>query len=203
MAGFSQGGGVGLALAQWILNGDPGFDVWAMDVARFGDWASKAYTNAKVRENYSRRFSIRFPNEELPAGRPLRTSPIYDRLRSRGAQFGAAAGLEVPLWLAPEGVRDEFSWHRSTDFDTVGEEVRAARCSVVRRLFVVRRADARAVIGAAAIFIAAIVVGAVDEAGGGGGAARHAAVAAAIAGALAAAGASGWHAAAARAGRCR
>ncbi len=130
MAGFSQGGGVGLALAQWILNGDPGFDVWAMDVARFGDWASKAYTNAKVRENYSRRFSIRFPNEELPAGRPLRTSPIYDRLRSRGAQFGAAAGLEVPLWLAPEGVRDEFSWHRSTDFDTVGEEVRAARCSV-------------------------------------------------------------------------
>ena len=130
MAGFSQGGGVGLALAQWILNGDPGFDVWAMDVARFGDWASKAYTNAKVRENYSRRFSIRFPNEELPAGRPLRTSPIYDPLRSRGAQFGAAAGLEVPLWLAPEGVRDEFSWHRSTDFDTVGEEVRAARCSV-------------------------------------------------------------------------
>ncbi len=130
MAGFSQGGGVGLALAQWILNGDPGFDVWAMDVARFGDWASKAYTNAKVRENYSRRFSIRFPNEELPAGRPLRTSPIYDRLRSRGAQFGAAAGLEVPLWLAPEGVRDEFSWHRSTDFDAVGEEVRAARCSV-------------------------------------------------------------------------
>ena len=130
MAGFSQGGGVGLALAQWILHGDPGFDVWAMDVARYGDWASKAYTNAKVRENYSRRFSIRFPNEELPAGRPLRTSPIYDRLRARGAQFGAAAGLEVPLWLAPEGVRDEFSWHRSTDFNTVGEEVRAARSSV-------------------------------------------------------------------------
>ena len=77
MAGFSQGGGVGLALAQWILNGDPGIDAWAMDVARFGDWASKAYTNAKVRENYSRRFSIRFPNEELPAGHgPLRTSPI-------------------------------------------------------------------------------------------------------------------------------
>ena len=130
MAGFSQGGGVGLALAQWILNGDPGFDVWAMDVARFGDWASKAYTNAKVRENYSRRFSIRFPNEELPAGRPLRTSPIYDRLRARGAQFGAAAGLEVPLWFAPAGVRDDFSWHRSTDFDTVGEEVRAVRNAV-------------------------------------------------------------------------
>ena len=66
MAGFSQGGGVGLALANWILQGDPGFDVWAMDVARYGDWASKAYTNAKVRENYARRFSIRFPNERTP-----------------------------------------------------------------------------------------------------------------------------------------
>jgi dimethylglycine dehydrogenase len=127
MAGFSQGGGVGLALANWIIHGDPGFDVWAMDVARFGDWASKAYTNAKVRENYSRRFSIRFPNEELGAGRPLKTTPVYDRLKAQGAQFGAAAGLEVPLWYAPPGVSDTFSWNRSTDFDTIGEEVRAVR----------------------------------------------------------------------------
>ena len=73
MAGFSQGGGVGLALANWIVNGDPGFDVWAMDVSRFGDYASMAYTNARVRENYSRRFSIRYPNEELQAARPLLT----------------------------------------------------------------------------------------------------------------------------------
>jgi dimethylglycine dehydrogenase len=130
MAGFCQAGGVGLALANWILNGDPGFDVWAMDVARFGDWASKAYTNAKVRENYARRFSIRFPNEELPAARPLRTSPLYERLKSAGAQFGVAAGLEIPLWYAPPGVRDAFSWHRSTDFTTVAAEVRAVRESV-------------------------------------------------------------------------
>jgi dimethylglycine dehydrogenase len=130
MAGFSQGGGVGLALANWIVHGDPGWDVWAMDVARFGDWATKAYTNAKVRENYSRRFSIRFPNEELPAARPLKTSPLYDRLRARGAQFGAMAGLEVPLWYAPPGVTDEFSWRRSNDFATVAEEVRAVRESV-------------------------------------------------------------------------
>jgi len=127
MAGFSQGGGVGLALANWILQGDPGFDVWAMDVARYGDWASKAYTNTKVRENYARRFSIRFPNEELPAGRPLRTSPLYERLKAAGAQFGVTAGLEVPLWYAPAGVRDAFSWYRSTDFSTIAEEVRAVR----------------------------------------------------------------------------
>ncbi|HEU4986397.1 MAG TPA: FAD-dependent oxidoreductase, partial [Rhizobiaceae bacterium] len=130
MAGFSQGGGVGLALANWMIEGDPGFDIWAMDVARYGDWASMAYTNTKVRENYSRRFSIRFPNEELPAGRPLRTTPIYDLLAARGAQFGVAYGLEVPLWYAPEGVKDEFSWRRSNDFEHVGQEVRTVREAV-------------------------------------------------------------------------
>ena len=96
MAGFSQGGGVGLALAHWMVDGDPGDDIWAMDVARFGDWASLAYTNAKVRENYCRRFRITFPNEELPAGRPLHTTPIYDRLTAHNAVWGAGFGLEHP-----------------------------------------------------------------------------------------------------------
>ncbi|TDK39268.1 FAD-dependent oxidoreductase [Rhizobium deserti] len=127
MAGFSQGGGVGLALAQWIINGDPGFDVFAMDVCRYGDYATLAYTNAKVRENYSRRFSIRYPNEELPAARPLLTTPIYDKLKAAGAVFGASYGLETPLWFAPEGVEDKFSWRRSTDFEAVGKEARAVR----------------------------------------------------------------------------
>ncbi len=113
-----------------MIDGDPGFDVWAMDVARFGDFATLAYTNAKVRENYSRRFSIRFPNEELPAARPLKTTPIYDLLKAQGAQFGASFGLETALWFAPEGVSDTFSWHRSTDFDHVGAEARAVRDSV-------------------------------------------------------------------------
>jgi dimethylglycine dehydrogenase len=127
MAGFSQGGGVGLVLANWMVDGDPGADIWAMDVARYGDWASMAYTNAKVRENYSRRFSIRFPNEELPAGRPLKTTPIYDLLSAKGAQWGVAYGLEVPLWYAPQGARDEFSWRRSTDFEHVATEVQTVR----------------------------------------------------------------------------
>ena len=127
MAGFSQGGGVGLTLSNWMIDGDPGGDVWAMDVARYGEWASLAFTNKKVRENYSRRFSIRFPNEELPAGRPLRTTPLYDRHIALGAQMGASYGLEVPLWYAPEGVKDVFSWRRSTDFEHVGAEARAVR----------------------------------------------------------------------------
>ncbi|TWF54886.1 GcvT family protein [Neorhizobium alkalisoli] len=130
MAGFSQGGGVGLALASWIINGDPGFDVFAMDVSRYGDYATLAYTNAKVRENYSRRFSIRYPNEELPGARPLLTTPIYDKLKAAGAVFGASYGLETPLWFAPEGVTDKFSWRRSTDFEAVGREAKVVRESV-------------------------------------------------------------------------
>lgn len=130
MAGFSQGGGVGLALSNWMVDGDPGFDVWAMDVARFGAWATPAYTHAKVRENYSRRFRIRFPNEELPAARPLRTTPIYDALRGAGAVMGDAWGMEAPLWFAPPGVEDEFSFHRSTDFEHVAQECAAVRNGV-------------------------------------------------------------------------
>lgn len=81
--------------------------VWAMDVARFGDWATRPYVARKVTENYRRRFSIRFPNEYLPEGRPLATTPIYDTLRSRGAVFGDSFGLEVPLWFAPRPGSDD------------------------------------------------------------------------------------------------
>ena len=130
MAGFSQGGGVGLALANWIVEGDPGFDVFAMDVSRYGEFATLGYTNAKVRENYARRFSIRYPNEELPGGRPLLTTPIYDKLKEAGAVFGASYGLESPLWFAPKGEVDQFSWRRSNDFAVVAAETKAVRDSV-------------------------------------------------------------------------
>jgi len=132
MAGFSQGGGVGLALSNWMIEGDPGHDVWGMDVARYGDWATLAYTNAKVRENYSRRFRIRFPNEELPAARPLRTSPIYDRLVAANAVMGEGCGLEHPLWFAPKGVEpvENVTFRRSNAFDHVGAECRAVRSGV-------------------------------------------------------------------------
>jgi dimethylglycine dehydrogenase len=132
MAGFSQGGGVGLALSQWMVNGDPGFDVWAMDIARFGEWATRSYTNEKVRENYSRRFSIRFPNEELPAARPQQTTPLYDLMLAQGAVMGDSWGLETPLWFAPSGVepRDIVSFHRSNDFAHVKAECLAVRNGV-------------------------------------------------------------------------
>ncbi|MBS0373055.1 MAG: GcvT family protein [Proteobacteria bacterium] len=129
MAGFSQGGGVGLALSHWMVDGDPGADIWGMDVARYGDWATLAYTNAKVRENYSRRFRIRFPNEELEAARPLRTTPIYDRLVAENAVFGDYCGLEHALWFAPKGTapREEITFRRSNAHAHVAAECRTVR----------------------------------------------------------------------------
>ena len=132
MAGFSQGGGVGLSLANWILEGDPGADVWGMDVSRYGDWATMAYTNAKVRENYSRRFQISYPNEELPAARPHRTTPIYDRLKAHNAVFGSAYGLEHALWFAPAGspAQETVTFKRSNAWDSVRAECEAVRNAV-------------------------------------------------------------------------
>jgi len=129
MAGLSQGGGVGLSLATWMTTGDPGADIWAMDVARYGDYANLAYTNAKVRENYSRRFRITFPNEELTAARPLHTTPIYDRLTDHNAVWGAGFGLEHPLWFQKPGLEpiENVTFHRSNAFDVVAEESRAVR----------------------------------------------------------------------------
>ena len=132
MAGFSQGGGVGLALANWMVEGDPGLDIFAMDVARFGDYTTLAYTNAKVRENYGRRFKITFPNEQLPAARPLRTTPLYDRFKAENAVFGAAYGLEYPLWFAPPGSEavEAPSYRRSNAFAPVKAECKAVREAV-------------------------------------------------------------------------
>ena len=132
MAGFSQGGGVGLTLANWMTEGDPGADVWAMDIARYGDWATRAYTNAKVRENYSRRFRIRFPNEELEAARPLKTTPIYQRLQAENAVFGEYCGLEHPLWFAPKGsaAREDVTFRRSNAHAAVGDECAAVSHAV-------------------------------------------------------------------------
>ena len=129
MAGLSQGGGVGLALATWMAEGDPGMDIWAMDVARYGPYATLGYTNAKVQENYRRRFRITFPNEELPAGRPLHTTPIHDRLTAANAVWGASYGLEHALWFQREGLepREDVTFRRSNAWECVAEECVAVR----------------------------------------------------------------------------
>lgn len=132
MAGFSQGGGVGLTLAQWMIEGEPERDVFAMDVARFGDWISPGYTRPKVIENYQKRFSVAYPNEELPAARPNRTTPMYDIFSELGAVWGQQYGLEVPNYFAQEDEPgfETPSFRRSNAFAATGREVRAVREAV-------------------------------------------------------------------------
>jgi len=129
MAGFSQGGGVGLMLAQWMIEGECERDVTAMDVARFGDWITPGYTRPKVTENYQKRFSVAYPNEELPAARPFRTTPMYDTFDKMGAVWGAQYGLEVVNYFA-EGDEPRYetpSFRRSNAWDATAREVKAVR----------------------------------------------------------------------------
>ena len=88
MAGFCQAGGVGLCLAEWMIEGEPSVDVWAMDIARFGDFATPDWGTVKSAENYERRFVMTFPNETLPKGRRQVTTSLYDRLTARGRRVG-------------------------------------------------------------------------------------------------------------------
>jgi dimethylglycine dehydrogenase len=129
MAGFSQSGGVGLALAQWMVDGEPDGDLFAMDVGRFGEFATPGYTLERAREFYERRFQIAYPNEVWPAGRPMKTSPIHDRLADRNAVFGVGYALEFPLFFAPAGSEpvETPSFRRSNAFPAVAEECRAVR----------------------------------------------------------------------------
>ena len=102
-----------------------------MDVARYGDYATLAYTNAKVQENYRRRFRITFPNEELPGARPLLTTPIRDRLTAANAVWGATAGLEHALWFQAPGLEpmEEVTFRRSNAWDVRRRRGRAPSAS--------------------------------------------------------------------------
>ena len=132
MAGFSQGGGVGLMLAQWMVEGECERDVSAMDVARYGDWITPGYTLPKVIENYQKRFSVAYPNEELPAARPFRTTPMYDVFDAMGAVWGHQFGLEVVNYFA-EADEPRFetpSFRRSNAWEATAREVKSVRQAV-------------------------------------------------------------------------
>ena len=143
MAGFSQGAGVGLALSNWIVDGDPGDDVYAMDVARYGAWASKDdYLLATTYQFYARRFLTTYPHEHLPAGRPLNTTPAYDSLTAEGGHFGATWGLEVPQFYVPGDAgfvhtpslrRDNAETYVAAEVEAVRERVGAYETGVYSR----------------------------------------------------------------------
>ena len=129
MAGFSQGGGMGKSLAEWMIHGETEVDPRGFDVARFGKWTSPGYTVPKVIENYQMRFSVSYPNEERPAARPFRTTPMYDIFDGMGAVWGSQYGLEVANYFAlPGEPRYETpSFKRSNAWEATAREVRAVR----------------------------------------------------------------------------
>jgi dimethylglycine dehydrogenase len=128
MAGFLQGGGVGKTLAEWMIHGEPEADAWPMDIARYGDFTSnREYIKQTTGQFYSRRFVMTYPNEQLPAGRPLKKSPAYDGMNAAGALWGCSWGLEIPLAFAPPGFTETPTLKRSNVFDIVAGECRAVR----------------------------------------------------------------------------
>jgi dimethylglycine dehydrogenase len=132
MTAFSQAGAIGMLLTNWMTEDDPGLDIFMWDVTRFGPWAGKSYTRARTADMYSTRFKTIYPYEDRQAGRPVKTTPIYEVQKARGAVFGANYGLEYPLWYATGGKQqaDDFTFRRPNWFASVGEECRALRSGV-------------------------------------------------------------------------
>ena len=138
LAGFSIfgivfGGGAGSYAAEWIVDGQPSDNMWELDVRRFGPYANAtSYLVDRASEVFEDEYKIHFPEEERPAGRPLKTDPLYERLLEKGAVMGVRFGWERPLWFARAGqeARDEYSFRRGNWFDAVGDECRAVRSAV-------------------------------------------------------------------------
>jgi len=127
--GITAAGGAGWQLAEWLVEGEPGIDMLAVDPRRFGAYASKRYVVQKNEETYRSVFTIHFPDEERPAARPAKTSPVYDKLERLGAVWGQRYGWERANWFAPPGVarQDDWSFRRSNYFAHVGNECRLMR----------------------------------------------------------------------------
>ena len=127
--GFSQNGGLGKLAAEWMVEGEPSLDMFGWDLARYGHWAGKAFTKARVQDQYAHRFKIHFPNEERAAGRPVRTRPAYAMQQAMGAVFGLNFGWEHPLWFAAEGEPDHetYGFTRQNWWGPVGREARMLR----------------------------------------------------------------------------
>jgi dimethylglycine dehydrogenase len=147
--GITAAGGAGWQLAEWIVDGEPTIDMMGVEPRRFGAYASKDYLLKKNEEAYSMVFTVHYPDEERPAGRPLKRSPCYERMVKKGAVFGSVFGWERPNWFAPEGygipetelekqdvllqtnyapvaegeeTREKWSFRRSNYFEFVGSE---------------------------------------------------------------------------------
>ncbi len=106
--GLAGAGGMGRLVAEWIAEGRPGLDAWEMDSRRFGSaYKSRDYTLARTHEVYSTYYDVKYPGHERAAGRPLRVSPVYARLKDLGAAFGEKSGWERVNWFEPNGAHGD------------------------------------------------------------------------------------------------
>lgn len=132
--GIAAGGGAGMALAEWVKNGEPPYDLWSADIRRFGrphfdtDWV-----RTRTVEAYGKHYTMAWPFEEHDSGRPCRKSPLYDTLKTQGACFGEKLGWERPNWYADKGQKpkDIYSFERQNWFGNVGREHKACREAAV------------------------------------------------------------------------
>lgn len=132
--GIASGGGAGMALAEWVAKGAPPYDMWPVDIRRFGrphtdvDWV-----RMRTLEAYGKHYTMAWPSEEHESGRPCRRSPLYDKLKSSGAVFGEKLGWERPNWFAEDGEvrRDIYTFERANWHAPVGREHKAAREAAV------------------------------------------------------------------------
>jgi dimethylglycine dehydrogenase len=129
--GIAQAGGAGKTISEWIVHGEPEWDFWAFDPRRYTDYATKTYVVNKAIELYQNEYAIGFPVEERPAGRPAKTTPLYDKLKSKRAFFCARGGWERAAWFPREGEQPKqtLSFHRGETayFGAVAEECKAVR----------------------------------------------------------------------------
>ena len=133
-SGVAASGGVGKAAANWLLEGDPGLDLWAFDVRRFGSFQSEQrFLHDRAVESYTKYYDIHWPGEEMESARGLRRSPLYSRLMEDGAVMGSKFGWERANWFEPERVEQDLrlGWDRPGQAETVGREHRAAREAAV------------------------------------------------------------------------
>jgi 4-methylaminobutanoate oxidase (formaldehyde-forming) len=133
--GIAGGGGVGMLMAEWILEGETSIDTHEMNIRRFGPHLrDKTFRVEQCREVIRYYYHLRYPNDENEWGRPLRTSPLYDRLKELGAVFGLKNGWERvnyfdagKTWRQAGADQKNWGWERPPYFDQVGTEVKAAR----------------------------------------------------------------------------
>lgn len=131
VGGILWGGGLGHHLSEWIVEGEPSFDMSELDPRRFGDYANKAWIKLKAIETWGTHADVHYPSMNLPGGRPTKTFPSYDALKQRGAEFGCYNGWEMPNWYRPQGFTaqspDTYRQRHAPNGPVIAAEVEAVR----------------------------------------------------------------------------